>query len=283
MPTVPCWQVNAFTSRPFGGNPAAVCWLEQPVTDDWMQSIAAEMNLSETAYVRPTPSGLELRWFTPVSEVDLCGHATLATAHALWWAGVRPDSEPLRFHTKSGLLTCTRATDSSGHQRIELDFPATPATPCDPPPGLFAALGLPDPAADQLTTQLSSTVLHVGRTRFDLLVVLESAARVRTLRPDYALLREFPIRGVIVTARSDDATCDFQSRFFAPAVGVDEDPVCGSAHCALAPYWGELLGQTNLFARQVSRRGGDLWLRRDGDRVVLGGEAVTIWQGQVLV
>lgn len=278
MATIPCWQVNAFTSRPFGGNPAAVCWLEQPASEEWMQSIAAEMNLAETAYVRPTETGLELRWFTPVAEVDLCGHATLATAHALWWAGLRSDQAPLVFQTKSGALTCTRRLSETGRTRIELDFPATPAVAYPPPAGLFTALGLPS-----VSENACPRVVWFGKSRFDYLVVVDQAELVRTLRPDYVRLREFAVRGVIVTARSDNATCDFQSRFFAPAVGVDEDPVCGSAHCALAPYWGEVIGRETLVARQVSRRGGDLFLRRSGDRVVLGGEAVTIWQGQVVV
>ncbi len=277
MTTIPCWQVNAFTSRPFGGNPAAVCWLEQPASDDWMQAVAREMNLSETAYVRPVDDRLELRWFTPVSEVDLCGHATLATAHALWTAGVRSDRDPLRFQTRSGWLTCRRVAGADGRNRIELDFPATPAVAADPPPGLLSALGLPESESG------SPSVVHVGRTKFDWLVVLRSAEQVRQLRPDYSRLREFPVRGVIVTARSDDTGCDFQSRFFAPVVGVDEDPVCGSAHCALTPYWGDVLGRNELVARQVSSRVGELWLRREGDRVILAGEAVMIWRGEVVV
>jgi PhzF family phenazine biosynthesis protein len=275
MPSIPCWQVNAFTSRPFGGNPAAVCWLQEPAPVDWMQAVAAEMNLSETAYARSLGDLIELRWFTPLAEVDLCGHATLATAHALWSNGVRPQGQPLRFQTKSGVLTCTQ-TPSTGTEgqpgRIELDFPATPALPCDAPAGLLATLGLD-----------ASDVVFVGRTRFDLLVAVQRAETVRGVQPDMARLRSVPVRGVIVTALSDYLGCDFQSRFFAPAVGVDEDPVCGSAHCALAPFWGERLGKTELVARQVSRRVGELWLRREGDRVILAGEAVTVWRGEVVV
>jgi PhzF family phenazine biosynthesis protein len=263
MAPVRCWQVDAFTDRPFGGNPAAVCWLEQAADPVWMQSVASEMNLSETAFVRRLPDGLELRWFTPTVEVDLCGHATLATAHALWSSGLIPPSEPLRFQTKSGLLTCQH----SG-KFIELDFPATPSSPAAPAAGLIAALGR-EPS-------------YVGKSRFDYLVAFDSADAVRSLRPDYQKLGEVPCRGVIATARSDDSRFDFISRFFAPAVGVNEDPVCGSAHCALTPYWAEQLGKQELMAYQASARGGVLRLRLNGDRVILGGQAVTIWQGELL-
>jgi PhzF family phenazine biosynthesis protein len=263
MPSVPCWQVDAFTDRPFGGNPAAVCWLESAADPQWMQAVAAEMNLSETAFVRPLSAGLELRWFTPTIEVDLCGHATLATAHALWFAKLRPSDQPLRFHTKSGVLTCTRDGEF-----IQLDFPATPPEPAEPPPGLAAALGAkPD---------------FVGRSRFDLLAVFESAATVRSLKPDYERIAAIPVRGVIATAPSDDPRFDFQSRFFAPNCGVKEDPVCGSAHCCLMPYWAERLGKLELMAYQASARGGVLRLRMNGDRVILGGQAVTVWKGELL-
>jgi PhzF family phenazine biosynthesis protein len=263
MPSIPCFQVNAFTSRPFGGNPAAVCWLESEADPVWMQSIAAEMNLSETAFVRQLSDGLELRWFTPIVEVDLCGHATLATAHALWSEGLASPDSALRFHTKSGLLTCTRDGDF-----IELDFPAMPAKAISPPEGLIAALGIQPE--------------FIGQARFDTLAVLESADAVRNIRPDFRKLEKIPTRGVIVTAPSDDPRFDFMSRFFAPAVGVDEDPVCGSAHCCLGPYWAEKLGKTELMAFQTSARGGVLRLRLAGDRVFLGGQAVTIWRGEIL-
>lgn len=264
MPRVRCWQVDAFTDRPFAGNPAAVCWLEAAPSADWMQSVAAEMNLSETAFVRPLGDDLELRWFTPTVEVDLCGHATLATAHALWSSGTVPADRPLRFHTRSGLLTCDRAG-----KFLELNFPALPATEAPPSPGVLEALGVRDP-------------LFVGKTRFDHLVVLDSPAAVKAVQPDFRRLGEIPTRGVIVTARSDGAPYDFVSRFFAPAVGVDEDPVCGSAHCCLAPYWAEQLGKTELLAHQISTRGGVLRLKPQGDRVILGGQAVTVWQGELL-
>jgi PhzF family phenazine biosynthesis protein len=263
MPRIRCWQVDAFTNRPFGGNPAAVCWLEQEADPAWMQSVAKEMNLSETAFVRPLADGHELRWFTPTVEVDLCGHATLATAHALWHSRVIDSPEPLRFHTRSGLLSCTRDGEF-----IELDFPATPPTATEAPGLLVDALGC-EPR-------------YVGRSRFDYLVELESAEAVRRCRPNYRRLEELPVRGVIVTAPSDDPQYDFQSRFFAPAVGVDEDPVCGSAHCALAPYWGTKLGKCDLMAYQTSARGGVLRLKWRDDRVRLGGQAVTVWEGQLI-
>lgn len=263
MPRIRCWQVDAFTDRPFGGNPAAVCWLEAEADPAWMQSVAMEMNLSETAFVRRLGDHLELRWFTPTVEVDLCGHATLATAHALWSNGLVDQNSPLRFQTRSGLLTCVQ---SDGW--IELDFPALPATEAAPPPGLLETLEVQP--------------IFVGKSRFDALIVLDSAAAVQSVRPNYRRLGEVPVRGVIVTSRSDDPKFDFVSRFFAPAVGVDEDPVCGSAHCTLTPYWAAQLGKTQLMARQVSARGGTLRLKHNGDRVILGGQAVTVWQGELL-
>lgn len=263
MSSVPCWQVDAFTDRPFGGNPAAVCWLESAADPEWMQAVAAEMNLSETAFVRPLSEGLELRWFTPTIEVDLCGHATLATAHALWFAKLRPSDRPLRFQTKSGVLTCTLDGEF-----IQLDFPATPPERVEPPSELAAALG--------------AQPVFVGRSRFDLLAVFDSAATVRSLKPAYERVAAIPVRGVIATAPSDDPRFDFQSRFFAPNCGVNEDPVCGSAHCCLTPYWAKRLGKTELMAYQASARGGVLRLKSNGDRVILGGQAVTVWKGELL-
>ena len=264
MSRIRCWQVDAFTDRPFGGNPAAVCWLEHDVPDHWMQSVAAEMNLSETAFVRRRADGFDLRWFTPAVEVDLCGHATLATAHALWYAGIAGTGAPLHFHTRSGVLICTRDRDF-----IEMDFPALPATEASPPSGLLEALGVD--AAE-----------FVGRTKFDYLVLLDSPEAVRAVQPAFRRLAEVPTRGVIVTARLEDSRYDFVSRFFAPAVGVDEDPVCGSAHCCLADFWGQRLGKRELMALQASARTGVLRLRLNGDRVLLGGQAVTVWQGELL-
>ena len=264
MSRIQCWQVDAFTDRPFGGNPAAICWLEHHVSDDWMQSVAAEMNLSETAFVRRRSDGFDLRWFTPTVEVDLCGHATLATAHALWFAGIAEAGSPLHFHTRSGILTCTR-----DREFIEMDFPALPATAAAPPAGLLEALGV-------------EAVAFVGRTKFDYLVQLDSPEAVRAVRPNFPKLGEVPTRGVIVTARLEDSKFDFLSRFFAPAVGVDEDPVCGSAHCCLADFWGHRLDKRELMALQASNRIGVLRLRLNGDRVLLGGQAVTVWQGELL-
>lgn len=262
MPTVPCWQVDAFADRPFTGNPAAVCWLENEAPATWMQSVAAEMNLAETAFARRIAEGIELRWFTPTVEVDLCGHATLATAYALWQAGLAPQNEPLRFSTKSGLLTCTQ----DGHF-IEMDFPATLPLPAEPPTLLLEGLGV--------------TPTFVGRSRFDYLAVLSSAGEVRSLQPDLNRLKQLPVRGVIVTALSDDPQFDFVSRFFAPATGIDEDPVCGSAHCCLTPYWAGRLDKAELLAYQASSRGGVLRLRLRNDRVLLGGQAVLIFSGQL--
>lgn len=265
MTRIRCWQVDAFTSRAFGGNPAAVCWLEDAAEPEWMQLVAAEMNLSETAFVRPLAEGLELRWFTPTVEVDLCGHATLATAHALLSSQVVPRDQPLRFHTKSGLLTCTPAGEF-----LELNFPAMPAETVPPPPGLLEALGV-------------QHVAEVARSKFDLLVELSDPDAVREVRPDFRKLEQIPCRGVIITARGDGEPYDFESRFFAPAVGVDEDPVCGSAHCCLASWWSKKLDKTTFLAYQSSARGGVLRLQLADDRVILGGQAVTVWQGEWLI
>ena len=263
MSPIRCWQVDAFTNRPFAGNPAAICWLESEADPIWMQSVASEMNLSETAFVRRLPDGLELRWFTPTVEVDLCGHATLATAHALWSSDLVPQGKPLCFHTRSGVLTCTQNGDF-----IELDFPSTPPTAV--------------PITSALSEALGAEPSYLGKSCFDYLAVFASAEAVRSLKPDFRKLEKIPVRGVIVTAPADDPSFDFVSRFFAPALGVDEDPVCGSAHCCLTPYWAERLNKTDLMAHQVSARGGVLRLRLNGDRVILGGQAVIVWRGELL-
>ena len=255
--------VGAFTDRPFAGNPAAVCLLKEERNADWMQAVAAEMNLSETAFVRPLDDGFELRWFTPAIEVDLCGHATLAAAHALWTEGVVNEAQPIRFHTKSGILTCTQHGDF-----IELDFPATPALEAEPPAGLLDALGVKP--------------LFVGRSKFDKFLVVETEQVVRSLKPDFAELRQISMRGVIVTSISDDPCFDFVSRYFAPGAGIDEDPVTGSAHCCLGPYWSEQLGKTEMTAFQASARGGIVRVRINGDRVLLGGQAVTVMKGELI-
>lgn len=260
MAGIRCWQVDAFTNRPFGGNPAAVCWLEHEAETSWMQSVAAEMNLSETAFVRQKSDGHELRWFTPTMEVDLCGHATLATAKALWTDGIVSRDYPLRFHTRSGVLSCR-----SVEEFIELDFPATPSHEITPSNELLEAIGV--------------TPTYVGASRFYQMAVVDSAAVVTSIRPDFGKLMLVPTLGLIVTAASADSRFDFVSRFFAPAMGVNEDPVCGSAHCCLTPYWARRLGKTKLMAHQVSAREGILRLRLENDRVILGGEAVIVWRG----
>jgi PhzF family phenazine biosynthesis protein len=271
MPRIPCWQVDAFTDRPFAGNPAAVVWLEADADPVWMQNVAAEMNLAETAFVRKLADGCSLRWFTPKVEVDLCGHATLASAHALWTSDTVPEG-PLRFHTRSGVLTCSRKGGL-----IELDFPATPPTKCEPDPAVLEALGLTTVFSPYTTWQP-----YYGRTRFDVFVHGTTAAELRSLQPDLRRLAATDARGVIVTAVSDDPKFDFISRFFAPRCGVDEDPVTGSAHCALTPYWAAKLGKSQFSAFQASERGGVLHLRLTGDRVILGGHAVTVWEGHLV-
>jgi PhzF family phenazine biosynthesis protein len=259
---LPLFQVDAFTDRPFAGNPAAVCLLERPADEGWMQQVAAEMNLSETAFLSPEDGGHRLRWFTPAVEVPLCGHATLASAHVLWESGrLRPD-EPARFHTASGLLTAVRADDG-----IRMDFPARPVEAAEPPPDLLRALAV--------------TPEEVGRNGLDYLVRLGTEAAVRALRPDVALLARLPVRGVIVTARADTPGYDFVSRFFAPAGGIAEDPVTGSAHCALGPFWRDRLGEDTFRAYQASPRGGTVGVRVRGERVDLSGEAVTVFRGEL--
>ena len=262
-------QVDAFTIRRFAGNPAAVCVLSEPADETWMQAVAGEMNLSETAFVRRLGSGsrFNLRWFTPTKEVDLCGHATLATAHILWEEGHLSPDEPALFETRSGILTAKRGPDG-----IELDFPAEPVHEEVTDAGELT----------ELCSALGASIRFAGRNRFDLLVELETEALVRSLRPDIRRLEQFPVRGVIVTSRSSSPDYHFVSRFFAPLVGVDEDPVCGSAHCCLGPYWAEKLGRSGLVAHQVSCRGGVVMVRVAGPRVVLIGHAVTVLRGELV-
>jgi PhzF family phenazine biosynthesis protein len=262
--STPLFQVDAFTDRPFAGNPAAVCLLPGPRDAAWLQSVAAEMNLSETAFLHLGGEGFRLRWFTPTVEVDLCGHATLASAHVLWETGLLAPDEGARFFTRSGLLTAERR-----EEWIELDFPAEPAAAAEAPPGLVEALGV--------------TPRCVGRNRMDYLVEAESEAVVRSLEPDLALLRTVSARGVIVTSRAAKRTVyDFVSRFFAPQSGIDEDPVTGSAHCCLGPYWSERLGKNDLVGYQASARGGVVRVRVGGERVILGGQAVTVLRGELV-
>jgi predicted PhzF superfamily epimerase YddE/YHI9 len=258
----PLFVVDAFTDRPFAGNPAAVCLLTRPGDDGWMQRVAAEMNLSETAFLGPEAAGHRLRWFTPAAEVDLCGHATLAAAHVLWETGREPPGKTIRFHTRSGVL----AAEPAGRW-IELDFPALPVRPCEPPAGLVEGLG--------------AVPWAIGQSRFDYLCEFDGEEAVRGLRPDFGRLATVRTRGVIVTSRAAGPKYDFVSRFFAPALGVPEDPVCGSAHCTLAPYWGQRLGKTELLGHQVSPRGGEVRVALRGDRVGLGGRAVTVVRGEL--
>ena len=256
-------QVDAFTDTPFAGNPAAVCLLPAPRDEGWMQSVAREMNLSETAFLVPEADGYALRWFTPAVEVALCGHATLASAHVLWEDDHLPSDRQARFHTKSGLLTGDRAGEW-----IELDFPAKREEPAPAPAGLAQALGV--------------APKYVGRNQFDYLVEVEGESTVRHLAPDHAALARLPVRGVIVTSRADSPGYDFISRFFAPGSGVPEDPVTGSAHCALGPYWQARLGKSDFVAYQASPRGGVVRVRVVGERVKLGGKAVTVLRGELL-
>jgi PhzF family phenazine biosynthesis protein len=256
-------QVDAFTDTPFAGNPAVVCLLPAPRDEGWMQKVAREMNLSETAFLVPQADGYALRWFTPAVEVVLCGHATLASAHVLWEDGHLPPGRQARFHTKSGLLTGDRAGEW-----IELDFPAKREEPAPAPAGLAEALG----AAPK----------YIGRNQFDYLVEVDGEATVRGLKPDHGALAALPVRGVIVTARADSPGYDFVSRFFAPGSGVAEDPVTGSAHCALGPFWQSRLGKRELVAYQASPRGGVVRVRVAGERVMLGGKAVTVLRGELL-
>lgn len=259
---IPLVQVDAFTEKAFGGNPAAVCLLPEAREAPWMQLVAREMNLSETAFLVRANDGYDLRWFTPSTEVDLCGHATLASAHYLWESGHLETNETARFHTRSGVLTA----ENKGAW-IEMDFPATPPQAAAPPAGLEDALG----------TKAS----HVGRSRFDYLLEVESESAVRAVNPDFGALRRVETRGVIVTSRASSDGYDFVSRFFAPAAGVNEDPVTGSAHCCLGPYWKQRLGRDNLVGYQASARGGIVRTLCVGDRVRLSGQAVTVLRGEL--
>jgi PhzF family phenazine biosynthesis protein len=257
------FQIDAFTNVPFRGNPAAVCFLDRERDDRWMASVAAEMNLAETAFLLPRGDDWSLRWFTPAVEVDLCGHATLASAHVLWEEKMLAPDATARFHSKSGLLTATRSGDW-----IELDFPTKPEQPSDPPAGLLESLGVANPR-------------YVGRNAFDYIVEVGSVDELNAIAPNHAELRKIKVRGVIVTTRGS-GEYDFVSRFFAPGSGIDEDPVTGSAHCCLAPYWASRLGKNELLAYQASPRGGVLRVTLAGDRVKLGGQAVTVVRGELV-
>jgi len=261
---VTIYQVDAFTDKPFAGNPAGVCILEKAADDRWMQNVAMEMNLAETAFLYPVADGYNLRWFTPTVEVDLCGHATLASAHILYQLGILQPDQQARFHSRSGLLTAEKQGDW-----IELNFPATPAVQLSVPDGLLPALGV--------------EALWVGQSKFDYLVEVASETEVRELNPDFGALKKLGGRGVIVTSQASTPGYDFVSRFFAPCAGVDEDPATGSSHCTLAPYWEPKLGKSEMVGYQASRRGGVVRVRRVGDRVMLSGQAVTVMRGEIEV
>jgi PhzF family phenazine biosynthesis protein len=261
--TIPYFVVDAFTDRPFAGNPAAVCPLSRWLPDATLAAIAAEMALSETAFFVPEDDGFRLRWLTPTVEVDLCGHATLATAHVLFHL-LEPARSAGRFHTRSGALTVTRAGDGA-----TLDFPARIATPIRD--GELVA---------RVTRAIGAPVreLHAAR---NFLAVVDDAATVRSLAPDIRQVMALPTEGLIVTAAGDDV--DFVSRYFTPQHGIDEDPVTGSTHCTLAPWWAERLGKNPLRARQLSRRGGAMTVEVAGDRVRMTGAAVLMARGELLI
>lgn len=260
----PIYQVDAFTNKPFAGNPAAVCLLLNAEKSlQWMQQVAMEMNLSETAFLMPQGDGWQLRWFTPAVEVDLCGHATLASAHVLFTQGLAQADEVIQFYTASALLTARLEDDW-----LELDFPAEPPWREAINPGIIQALGVKP--------------LFAGRNRIDYLVEVASEEEILALKPDMGRLGELTERGVMVTAPATREGYDFVSRFFAPGVGIDEDPVTGSAHCCLGPYWQPRLNKSSFLAWQASSRGGEVKVRLQGDRVILGGQAVLVTQGELL-
>jgi len=258
------YQADAFTEKPFGGNPAGVCLLPGPADEEWMQKVARDMNVSETAFLYREGRGFNLRWFTPSVEVELCGHATLASAHILWETGRVPGRDAIEFYTLSGTLT---AVMNGG--MIELDFPSEPAEGAEAPPALTESLGVKP--------------LYIGKNRFDYLVEAGSEKEVRALSPDFALLATIPVRGVMVTSASDDPKYDFVCRFFGPASGINEDPATGSAYCCLGPYWQKKTGKSEFLAYQASERGGVIGVRVAGERVKLLGNAVTIFKGEMCV
>lgn len=260
---VPIYQIDSFTHQIFKGNPAGVCVLQGPPEDGWMQKVASEMNLSETAFLYREKEGFNLRWFTPTTEVDLCGHATLASAHVLWTEKILTPEETIKFFTKSGTLT---AKYLDGW--IELNFPSKSENSSKPPEGLLQALGITD-------------VVYVGKTSSDYLLEVSDPAIVRNMKPQFNQLSRLGSEGVIVTSHSDSDEYDFISRYFDPAEGIDEDPVTGSAHCCLGPYWSKRLGKNEFTAYQASKRGGSLKVRVDGDRVLLQGQAYMVLRGEL--
>lgn len=261
---VPIFQVDSFTAEPFKGNPAGVCLLQEPAGPAWMQAVAAEMNCAETAFLWPEEGAFRLRWFTPAVEVKLCGHATLAASHVLWTEGLLDPAATARYLTLSGVLTAVRKDGL-----IELDFPARPPRSEAPE------------WAEELTGALGVKPLHIATSAEDILVEVADDGTVRGVRPDLRIIKDLPARGVIVTARSSDKRYDFISRFFAPAVGIDEDPVTGSSHTVLVPYWAGKLGRMTLTAFQASARGGELRCEYRGDRVGIAGRAITVIRGEL--
>lgn len=260
--SVKLFQVDAFTNKPFKGNPAGVCILDKQKPDEWMKNVAAEMNLSETAFLLPENDGYRLRWFTPKVEVDLCGHATLASCHILWERGFLAKDKKASFMTRSGEITAEKTGEW-----IVLDFPALVPQPM--------------PAPRELTDLLKTDIMFFGKSRFDWLVEVADDSFVRNYQPDFTAIQKMPARGVILTSRAKEF--DFISRFFAPAVGVNEDPVTGSAHSVLTPYWAAKLGKDEMHAFQASERGGELKLWNRGDRVGIGGQAVTVMEIELLI
>ncbi len=255
--------IDAFASRPFEGNPAVVFLLPEARDTDWMQAVASEMNQPGTAFLVEAIDGYDLRWFTPAVEVELAGHPTLAAAHWLWETGRLAPDAPAKFHTRSGLLTAEKHGE-----RIRLGFPATPPAEA--------------PAPDDLEQALGARVVWCGASPFDLLAEVESEQQLQAIVPDLHAVSKYPVRGLIVPAVGESGTYDFGSRFFAPQSGITEDPVTGSAHCCLGPYWAKRLGKTELLAYQASKRGGTVGVRVAGDRVELAGQAVTVARGELV-
>jgi PhzF family phenazine biosynthesis protein len=260
--TIPIYLIDAFTDQPFKGNPAGVVLLEKPATEQWMQNVAMEMNQAETAFIVPLEKGYNLRWFTPTVEVELCGHATLAAASILWRLHKVPKTDTISFDTKSGWLHCTRNGET-----IQLDFPAKRVTSCEPPLGMILAMHLSE-----------FTCFSNG---MDYLIEVKDEGIVRAMEPDFVKLAQVNCRGVILTGKSSTEGVDFVSRFFAPTCGILEDPVTGSAHCALGPYWAEKLGKNTLRGYQASKRGGYIIVEVNDNRVLLRGQAVTFMKGEI--
>ena len=261
---LPLFHVDAFTQTPFAGNSAAVCILDKPRDETWLQQVASEMNLAATAFLYPQEDGYSLRWFSAKVELELCGHGTLASAHTLWEQGYLANDAQARFYTRGGFLTAKQ-----DGEWIELNFPAKPEVAAEPLTVLKESLGV--------------TPHYVGKSQLDYLVELESEEIVRSIQPDFGQLATLPARGIIITAAANAGSeYDFVSRFFCPSVGINEDPVTGSAHCALSPFWSKRLGRAQLTGYQASERGGIVRVQFDGDRVHLGGQAITVLRGQLL-